>query len=96
MKRAIRIGVFILLTFLIGRSLANVYLQWPAPMPDWLHDSTMFAIRVTGLGREYNPEDAENMATVIVASISWTLTGLVLWLMVFTVRRFRGRPKAQT
>jgi hypothetical protein len=94
MKRILRVCVFILLTFVIGRTLANVYLQWPAPMPDWLHDSTMFAIRVTGLGRQYDPVDAENMATVIVASISWTLTGLTLWLIVFTWRRLRNRRKA--
>lgn len=93
MKRTLRLCVFILLTFLIGRTIANVYLQWPAPMPDWLHDSTMLAIRVTGLGREYDPVDAENMATVMVASISWVLTGVALWLIASTVQRIRSRRK---
>jgi hypothetical protein len=91
MKRTLRIGAFVVLTFFIGRSVANIYLDWPAPMPDWLYHATMFAIRTTGAGEIDNPDDAEVMATVIVGCISWILTGLALWLLARAARSLRNR-----
>jgi hypothetical protein len=91
MKKAMHIVAFVTLTYFIGGALANVFLEWPAPMPDWLHDTTMFTLRTTGLGEEYNPDDAEVMATLIIACLSWTLTGIALWLLARAVRRWRTR-----
>ncbi|CAB3762061.1 hypothetical protein [Paraburkholderia humisilvae] len=93
MNKALRLGAFVTLTFYIGRSIANIFLGWPAEMPDWLYHTTLFALRVTGLGDVDSTDDAEVMATLIVALTSWTLTGVVLWLLAITVRRFRNRGK---
>jgi hypothetical protein len=60
-------------------------------MPAWLYHTTMFAIRTTGLGRIDSNDDAEAMATVIVACISWTFTGFILWLLIVVVRRLWNR-----
>jgi hypothetical protein len=91
MNRAIRILAFIASTYVIGAVLANIYLDWPIDMPYWLEETTMYMIRITGLGEVNNPDDAEAMATVIVACISWTLTGLTLWQLTRAVRRWRTR-----
>jgi hypothetical protein len=93
MKKAICIFAFVALTFFIGGTIANIYLEWPAPMPDWLFDTTMFALRVIGVGEENNTDDAEVTATLIIACISWALTGFVLWLLLVTVRRLWNRRK---
>ncbi|CAB3746011.1 hypothetical protein [Paraburkholderia solisilvae] len=91
MKRTLRALTFVTLTYLVGGVAANVYLEWPAPMPNWLFYSTMFVLRVVGIGPENNTDDAEVMATLIVACLSWTLTGIALWLLGRAVRRWRTR-----
>jgi hypothetical protein len=93
MKRLIRICAFTIATYFIGGAIANIYLNWPMEMPDWLYHATMFTIRVTGLGKVDSNDDAEVMATIIVACISWTLTGIVLWHLARAVRRLRSRRK---
>ncbi|WP_459709665.1 hypothetical protein [Paraburkholderia sp. 2C] len=55
MKIALRIFAYIASTYFIGGTIANTYLNWPMDMPDWLHASVMFAIRVTGLGGYTTP-----------------------------------------
>jgi hypothetical protein len=93
MKRVVRICGFVISTYFIGGALANIYLNWPMDMPRWLYHATMFTIRVTGLGEVDSNDDAEVMATIIVACISWTLTGIVLWQLSRAVRRLRSRRK---
>jgi hypothetical protein len=46
------------------------------------------------MGDETSTDNAEVMATIIVACISWTLTGIVLWQLSRAVRRLRSRRKA--
>jgi hypothetical protein len=93
MKIALRIFAYIASTYFIGGTIANTYLNWPMDMPDWLHASVMFAIRVTGLGELYNADHAELWAMAIIACISWTLTGLALWLLARAAHRLAKRRK---
>ena len=93
MSRALSIFAFIPLTYFIGGTIANTYLNWPMDMPNWLHGTVMFAIRVTGLGELHNADHAELWAMAIVACISWTLTGIVLWQLARAVRRLKNRSK---
>jgi hypothetical protein len=93
MKRALCIAAFVILTFFIGRAIANIFMDWPMDMPGWLHYMTMFALRAAGLRDVDNPDDAEVMATLIIVCISWTLTGIVLWLLTRAVRRWWNRRK---
>jgi hypothetical protein len=93
MNKALRIGTFLTLTYFIGGAIANVYLNWPMDMPDWLQAATTFAIRVTGAGNVDSNDDAEVMATLIIACISWTLTGLALWQLSRLARRLKNRLK---
>jgi hypothetical protein len=93
MNRALRAAAFIALTFLIGRTIANIFLEWPAPMPQWLFLTTVFMLRITGLGDETSTDNAEVMATIIIACISWTLTALALWQLKRALQRRKTRPK---
>jgi hypothetical protein len=92
-KEGLRTFAFVALTYFVGGVIANTYLEWPAPMPDWLFYTTRFAIRVTGLGEVNNPDDAEVATTLIVDCISWMLTGVALWQLSRLVRRLRDRRK---
>jgi hypothetical protein len=91
--RIARVAVFITLTFFIGRPVANIFLDWPAPMPQWLHATTMFMLRITGLGEDNNTDDAEVMATLIIVCMSMAATALALWLLAHVLRRLIMRPK---
>jgi hypothetical protein len=96
MKRTMwiaRVAIFVTLTFFIGRPVANIFLDWPAPMPQWLHATTMFMLRITGLGEDNNTDDAEVMATLIIVCLSMTATALALWLFAHALRRLMMRRK---
>lgn len=93
MNRALRVGLFLTLTFFIGRPVANIFLDWPAPMPQWLHATTMYMLRITGLGEDNNTDDAEVMATLIIVFLSMTATALALWLLAHALRRLTMRLK---
>ncbi|MFC0398862.1 hypothetical protein [Paraburkholderia rhizosphaerae] len=93
MKRAIRVVILFTATLFIGRHIANIYLEWPTPMPGWLRYLTKLCLRTAGLSDVGNNDDAEVVATLIVACISWTLTGLLLWLLMAAFRRLKNGRK---
>jgi hypothetical protein len=83
-------------TYVAGGLIAGAYLESSIEIPDWLRYATEFLVRLTGIEPEYHTDEVDIMMTFIVSCISWTLTGLVLWLVVFTVRRVRGRREARS
>ncbi|GAB7524165.1 hypothetical protein [Paraburkholderia sp. 2C] len=87
MRRLARIFGFLAWTYVAGSLFARIYLEMPIELPDWLRYVTEVVLRMTDLEPASHPEEADIMAEFIVLCISWTLTGLVLWLVVVKASR---------
>jgi hypothetical protein len=90
-RRALRVCAFLVVTYVAGGLIAKAYLESAIEIPGWLRYATVFLVRLTGVEPEHHTEEVDIMLTFLVSCISWTLTGLMLWLVMVEVQRVRNR-----